>query len=445
MSDVNARQRSQRGATTAEYVGIVSLAAILVVGLFLLAPDVGRQAKSQVRQAYCYIATGAGFESGCGPEDNPFYEPDECTVSTDTAGAGGSVTIVVVEVGADGEYQIAQVNYIGEDGSIKTKYVVTQKIEGHVNGEFEIGGGVESSAGNASASGGFTVGVQGAAGESFTFDSLQDAQDHVSDWQDSMDIWPGDDYDPPDPTTTFYEGGVNAGISGSAPGAEGSVGGSAVLGYTQHHDTGNSTVSFTVGLEAAGSLGIPLPENIIALQASADASAQVGLNATFDEQGNLVQVQGTILANIDPDAQIGLDDHLTGAAAEDAGGTLTDLQLPDVDLDPNLPGVQAQVTFTTNFENNPGATEAIGNFLSGQDLTPEQQQALYDQINEHSQITADFSTYETNSDEYGGEIQLGPVQVGGEVHFTSSSTDLLGSYYYDPPTNTWVSNPVCQT
>lgn len=262
------RLRGERGAGTLESLGVVSIAAILVVAL--VAAMIGFRYADHVAAAFCRVAAAIEGSSGASCAVAPartaedYVPPQPCVVSAQGGENSANISFVVTLEG--GETWL--VEELG-DGS----YRLTHQGDAGVSIGVGIGGGatitVDDTVYGGSAQASASVGLGLAGGETFYVDSedaamellTQQRQDSTKDaivgdsgpvrWvTDQVGGWFGDDQEGEnrEPDAWFVEGGVYGGgsaeLAGGLPGLNGDASAEAALemylGTTQKSD-GTST------------------------------------------------------------------------------------------------------------------------------------------------------------------------------------------------------------
>lgn len=447
VAPVRPTRRSERGATTAEYVGILAFVGLLVLGVIGIVTPIGDLAKGTVQKAYCQITSTLGVSTGCPADALPEYLPDDCTLSSNSQTWGGSVSVVAT-VGGDTGYTIIRVRERQPDGSFKDKYIV--KTQGQVSGSYEFGpkGGAEVGTGDGGveANGGATVNINGnfTGGQTFEFGSLEDAQNFADDNAANFGGLFGTQGGV-EPSSTYFEAGAGVGVSGELGPTELEANGTAVLGV-ESHSNGDTTFSMGLTVDAAANLGIPIPDTLLEASAAGDVELSVQANVTFDANGNVTNVTGVVAGHAEGEVNLGVNNELGMEGLEEGApvpnGTLTDLALPNLDLDA---GGQFQLEFSSNFnnENSAAFSEALGNMVTGQPMSEADAQALMDQFNNHSQVNFTIGTYDKDHDEWGGKIKTPIGSVGAEGHHTTIDQNTTGGWYYNPTTGQWEENLAC--
>lgn len=447
--------RSEHGATTVEYVGMVALVVLLVLGIVLVIPGVRADSTSIINKAFCRIGAPLGF-AGCSNEDLPDYVPTDCTVGSHEGTAGGSIAIIAEAKGESG-YKLSRIRERQDDGTVKDTFVVRTK--GVVGGgyEFTLGGGVEASTG----SGGGSAGASGSAkiegdvtwGKEYTFDSLDAAQAFIDAYKDGFGEFGSDPEGAPPASSEYYELGAKGSIKGEVGPLSGDAGIKAVLGV-QNYRNGDRKVKLAMTVDAAVKLGIPVPDSILKLSAEAKVSAMVTADVTFDKDGNVASFSGSV--QLTPTAAAGVELN-TDLAKPGSGKHAKPQTLQGLTLPPLLRldyGRNYQVNFSTDFRRPDGSydysaigalSEQIGGWITGGDVSQEAQDALATQLNEHSTITYNEYDYSKQETKYGGKVKILFVKVGGEVHLVTVDQDLVSGYFYDPVQQLWSENILCES
>lgn len=452
------RQRTEDGATTAEYVGVVAFVAMLAIALVALTPGTSESAGKVVSKAFCTIGTPLGFAS-CSNDDLPGYIPTECTVSSHEGRAGGSVTILAEGKGESG-YTLTRNRERQDDGSFKTTYTVRTMGQLGAGYEFSLGGGVEANTGgsstSASAAGNAKIEGDVTWGAEYSFDSEEDARDFVDEFKDNFGEFGGDVEGAPEPDSKYYELGGKGTISGEAGPLSGEASQQAVLGL-QTYPNGDKKVKMALTVSAALDLGIPVPKTLLDLSAQGKVKAAVVADVTFDKDGNVAKIGGQVSFTPSGSAGVALDTDWaepgTGKHRKDPPNELTGLELPGLDMLEG--GRNYELNFSTDFRRDDGSydygaidalsSELSGYITGGEGMSPEQAEALREQINEHSQVT--FNEYDYNEDEtkYGASAKVLFIKIGAEVHMVTIDQNLLDGYYYDPVQGLWADNIVCES
>jgi Flp pilus assembly pilin Flp len=438
------RRRGESGATTAEYVGIVAFVALLAVSVIGFITPVGGQAKSIVRTAYCHIGSTLGG-AGCSNEELPYYIPTKCTISATGKQYGGSVSIIAT-VGGDTGYTIYRIRERQPDGTFKDTYVV--KTTGKATGKFEFGpkGGAEVGTGDGGveAKGGAVVGINGEieGGQTFTFDNEQEARDFASDNVDNFGGLFGVDGGP-EATSTYFQAGAGASVEGSAGPLKGNVGGKAVLGV-ETFANGNTKFKLALTVEAAGSLGIPIPAAMLKAQAEGKLSVMVQADVTFDKNGNLTAIGGQIVGKATGSGQVNLGPG-QGQPKNPDGSTPDALTLPGLTLQG---GGVATLAFSSQFTDsaqNAALSEGVADFIGGNGLTDEFQGAIKNQLTNHSQYTFTVGTATESREEYGLSVNIFGAEFGAEGHVINTDENTTDGWYFNPTTGEWEENLACNT
>ena len=440
-----AHTRDQRGATTAEYVGILVFVAMLVSGVVVLTTDAATGAKDTIHSALCRIGGVVGASSGCTGADKPYYQADTCTVSSNGQEWGGSVSVVAT-AGGDTGYTILKIQEVQPDGTIKTSYVVKTKGKGNVSWSPGAKGGVEASGGDsgvkAKAGVKLTINGEVETGQTFSFDSLEDAQKFADDNKAKFGGLIGKDGDV-QPTSTYYQAGAGATGKGEVGPLSATGGIKAVVGVETTDSgprAGDTKYKVIITPSLAAELGIPLPTEFVNATAKGDASLAIEANITFDKDGNITTVQGKADLTVKGGAQVALGP--SSSQQKDAGATST-VKLPNINLQG---GGKASYAFTTDFSNaanNQALTQGFTDMINGEGVTPEFQQAVQTQFMDHSQQTFTVASYNENKSEYGIKVSTPIGDFGAEGHHVETNENTQGGWYYNPYTGEWQENLAC--
>jgi Flp pilus assembly pilin Flp len=447
-------RRSEAGATTVEYVGIVAFVVVIVVAMIGFLTPIGGQATGVVNKALCKIGSSLGAYSGCDSADIPRYVPTSCQLSSNAKTYGGSISIVAT-VGGDTGYTIVRIRSRDENGNPVDKYAVT--TNGSINGSYTLGTdasaelGAGGGGGEAGAGAKVTIDGNLSTGSTYTFDNLDDAKQFAEDNKAKFGL-DGLIEGGPEADSTYYQLGGGATVKGSAGPASISGGGSAVLGMTSSKN-GDRTFKLALTAKGAADIGIPIPDTFMQASASGDLSLTVEANVTFDKDGNLVKIGGKIsgTAQAQGGVQLGKYKAEHGKHAAKAENSLEALDLPTLPV--LQAGVSAEIGFTTDFLKSDGSYDAaqaaalgdaLSGVISGQGLPPEAKEALSNQINNHSVITAQINDYSKDTQKYGGKVHVLFVTVGGEYHVVTTEQSVLGGWYFNPTTMGWDTNLLCE-
>ncbi|GAA1780753.1 hypothetical protein GCM10009795_028790 [Nocardioides hankookensis] len=449
------RRRDQAGATSAEFIGI-SVVVVAIIGVLLaLATPVLGGSGGVVDRAFCQLASLVGGDGGCGSaKAQPKFVPTKCVTNRDDHTYGGSVTVLAT-VAADGGYELRRVLTRNPDGTVKESYEVRTKgklganytLKGGATAEVDTGGSTKKAGGGVK----INVGGDAAWGHSLTFDTREQAQAFIDKYGDNLGEFGGLPDGAPTPESTYFDLSGQVKASGELGPLDANGSGAVTLGAEQFKN-GDTKVKVALTAKAAGDLGIPLPEQVLALQSSGDASLVVTADVTFDSTGQVVKVAGSVVGTVTGKVDIGANTKLVKDLPLDSRTTVKSLDLPPF-LEGAEGGTQFQVNFSTDFRRDDGTvdtsaiqalSEGLQNFVTtGEGLSPDQVAALEDQLDHHSQITLDHYNVDKEETKFGGKVSFLAINIGGEVHHVAINSNLLGSYYYDPEQGTWQENTVC--
>lgn len=452
------RQRTQDGATTAEYVGVVAFVALLVTALVALTPGTSESAGKVVSKAFCTIGTPLGF-AACSNADLPNYVPTECTVSSHEGRAGGSVTILAEAKGESG-YTLSRNRERQDDGSFETTYTVRTMGQLGAGYEFSLGAGADVDTGGSSASAGASgnAKIEGDVtwGAEYSFDSEDAARDFIDEYKDNFGEFGGDIEGAPEPVSEYYELGATGSASGEAGPLSGEASQQAVLGL-QTYPNGDKKVKMALTVNAALDLGIPVPQTLVDLSAEGKVKAAVVADVTFDKDGNVAKLGGQVSFTAAGSAGVELNTDWaepgTGKHRKDPPNELTGIELPGLDMLEG--GRNYELNFSTDFRRDDGSydygaidalSQELSSYITGADgMSPEQAEALREQIDEHSQVTFNEYDYDEEETKYGASGKVLFIKIGAEVHMVTIDQNLLDGYYYDPVQGLWADNIVCES
>lgn len=306
--------RSDRGAGTLEYQGILVVGALLVVGVLsavVVFPDEARSAVCRISSA---LEGGGGDCASTTADDGPptdeMLRPGVCMLSATSTTGGGGVSLGFVELGADWGVQVTQYS----DGTVHA----TATNGASAGAKAEAGGDVGAAEASVSAYAGVTY----QHGDTWIVPAAEwpefqrNAEEYFGQtgwrWLGAGSWWGA--REPRAPDVTHHEGGAEAALAGGASvGAEmpgGGKGGDAKgggaaddeqLGYelagisaeaagavkVKHERNGtDGTVTWTYTLEGSASA----EGKVVAVE----AGAQIGRTGSFavkrDSSGELVEV-----------------------------------------------------------------------------------------------------------------------------------------------------------
>jgi hypothetical protein len=292
--DVLRRLRGEAGQTAIDFVGIVAVAALLLVLMLAAAPGWGQALSCKVADVLAEIGIGSGCStSSTNADGSP--KLDKCVLSDHSGKASASVTVFSVKGGGN----IAILKQKRGDGTwaVTTSAGGELGVEGGIGGGGEVEGGDWQVGGRLEGKGG--VNGQGELGSTYVVDSEKAADDIIDIYRNQardsaiagtagpasgLLHWGLDkaglteDRDLPDPDQTYYQGGVGLTGKGSVGPLEANASGSALLGYKVDNKTGEKTAYYklaTKGQAGAGLVGAGI---------NGDAGMQMAI--TLDKDGN---------------------------------------------------------------------------------------------------------------------------------------------------------------
>ncbi len=293
-------------------------------------------------------------------------------------------------------------------------------------------------------------------GAEYSFASEEDARDFVDEYKDNFGEFGGDVDGAPEPISQYYELGGKGTISGEAGPLSGEASQQAVLGL-QTFPNGDKKVKMALTVGAALDLGIPVPQTLLDLSAEGQVKAAVVADVTFDKDGNVAKIGGQV--SFTPSGSAGVElntdwaEQGTGKHRKDPPNELTGIELPGLDMLEG--GRNYELNFSTDFRRDDGSydyaaidalSSELGSYITGAGgMSPEQAEALREQINGHSQVTFNEYDYDEDETKYGASGKFLFIKIGAEVHMVTIDQNLLDGYYYDPVQGLWADNIVCES
>jgi Flp pilus assembly pilin Flp len=447
--------KSERGAGSIEYAGVLTLIAGVFVAVTLLGLD-GRISET-VRMAVCQITGGHCSEAH--PDG-----PERCLVSKSTTSANANVLIAVVQI--DKDSILIRENY--SDGSSKFTIVDGTKAAG------ELFAGEKAKIGkfglNANAS--VEAGVALNGGKVFEFSNQEDAnkfQDAVqaaggfdgilrdlASYNDKIPIigidnplggiddavldlvGVDDNKDLPTPTETYVEGKAfidgKAGIGGGAGIIDGElkglIEGAGVVKVTSS-GANKGDVEFTVELKG------DVNGNLTAATLGAGAQGKAGVTATIslDAQNGYKPDKLTLKANGSIAGGLDLNGKLEGDELKDITSALKEASFSSNALTGK--GIEVSAELDLKDPDNLAATLGV---LTGAG-DPTAVAGLVDRIDKDGTLGVD--TFDLDSSETEGEIKVG-VGIGGGAGGKSSEEDETNHTAYERPPGGTFGPKVCK-
>ncbi|MGH2752613.1 MAG: hypothetical protein ACRDK3_17345 [Actinomycetota bacterium] len=449
---------SQRGQSSAEYLGILAFVVGLILVVLLAAPGVGG---TLVDRIVCIITGGE-----CGgdepvatlPED---FTPDSCQVSSRETVDRGSVKIAFVHLG--GDYYFARNQ--NADGTTELTFVDLGEIGAELGagGQLEITSGAKTYGGKLKGDIGGKYGLS--SGDTWSFASPEEAdefeswitreksEDRISQINPAFGVinWAVEEItgeeDLPDPRITFTEhGGSVAAEAGGSIGI-GNVGveGSASVMIGSSHDRGDDRDSehddlysdyYQVDFELAGEAGI------LVAGAGGGWTGQGVVKITRDASGEAISLEivdtseGSFsgLADIDAERltwqmfQEELQDNLS-VTGEDAS-TSSIVATTAVDLDTPEKRATAEDWFgALNGLTTAGERAVDGDLVSGQDQAVDDfNQMLFDD----ARVSVVEYDGRKSGLEVAAEIALA-LKLGANFGTSETEADAVEAFYLGAP------------
>lgn len=168
------RWRNEAGAATAEYVGVVLLVVVLV---FALAhASLGEQLVEVLRAAICRIGGGdcAAGSTGFATPDHSAFEPEHCDTSGDSGGATAEVSVAYLQLSAG--------QRVARTARSNGEVVLTFEGNRGIGVTGGVGAGVDFGDEGVGAELSGNADLYGMAGESWVFDSDEDATKFLAEY-----------------------------------------------------------------------------------------------------------------------------------------------------------------------------------------------------------------------------------------------------------------------
>lgn len=412
---------------------MVLLVVAAIAALTLAGPPIAGAIADTVRAAFCRILdVGCGSRSqATGPDLEPFpVESHEALVdagATAFSGHVGQNFSYTKERLSDGTWSVT----ISEGSEAGVQF----ELGGHARGDTSggsVGGGLSGSAGA-------DLTVQSSTTYSFSTEDAADRLishakgDAVADVLGPVgrvglgllrDVR-GDDYEPPDPAETSFEGGLDlsagaeAGAGTAYAGAEADL--SGAIGTTYDERTRERTFYFALDGSVGRGAGVALMGGL-----GGDLGGEAVIGLTLDENGNAKEL------SIEASAMVGGGVQIVGnwesmaelagsigeaglTAAESRGTTVT----VDVRLD------------LTRAENRAAALDLVDSLGPGGTSPSAAARALLERIDQAGTIV--LRTYETSEAGGGADVGGGAgVKFGFEGELSGSESSLVCASYHVP-------------
>lgn len=436
-------ERSERGASSAEYAGLIVLAALIAAVLFTVIPT---PVEDGVRDALCKIFH-PGETAQCDKKPKAAdekYKPKTCTTKLAYNQYGVDLDVSFVRVGgnltfiktttSDGKVTLTAV----EGGKVGATASATAGI--HLGKKLNIGGG-------ASADASLNIGV----GDGWTFNSDAEANKFIGDIKEHKTIdsvektgplgWLGGHiYDTvagppkiPDPNITRYEGSVDLNGNGNL---------GLQLGPKPKEPEGKDRRSDKkISPNLGGYAGINGNEKVIyeknsqTGQTSATFQLTGGANygenhLTPDGHQGQVQTRGAMTLRTDKNGKlVGVD--LAQTHIVNGNATVTTTTLPVTDEN------RERVARSLLLDNPAGPGPKVlalnwDNMVPDHDPGPNASE-FEKELFKNGQVQKVDYNYSGDTDSYGADAKLGPFALGGAYNTTSSDQTVKDAQYLGAP------------
>jgi len=432
------------GAGTVEYLGATMVVVLVVLSLLMVATPIGNQIAAKLCAAVGTTCGGGAVTGGSDPKAPP-TEP--CTVQTDDTHLEAGISVSFISLGDSGDMSVEQLSDKTYKVTVNGEVGIEASLSaGEATGKVNIGDHGAGLEAEASAAAGVFVG----AGVEYEFPDKKSA-DEFTDYvertvvkEGAKSILPGAgiavdagawlwnkitgySYTPPEPSATFFEGGVSGGGSASAQviggGASASAAATSSLGMKIDYATGNVTAytKVTLDAEASAKLGFSATDGNWGAGGEGSAGVEMVVATTFDEDGTVIGVS------------------LDGAATAEGAGSLTALT--------GIPmqggggkGVQMSAQFPVTSANRSEVTAALTG-LGALAMTPGASSpatavaipAIIAEARDNGDVTA--QTLDVNSSNLvDAALALKAPAIGGlgfSIGANTASSSSTGAYYLD--------------
>ena len=463
--------RDQRGQTSADYVGALTLVIVLAIALSLIVSPIGEAALNGTSRGICRVIEAAGLGGGgCGSgleqaTSDP-YEPSKCLVFSGESKVSGAVTMFSVRVGADAGYVL--------EAKSDRKWYLTVKGGVSAGGEGAFGASGESKSAKAGAggSGSAYAAVRGEGSATYRFDSKAEADAELARIRKDLAAAPvraaegyaeGTNWDPPGPIpgvrvpfggligaireavrpehelppryeTSFAvgsEGGL-AGAAGDGAYVSGKAADSNMVGVKlSQDDTGRNTrtVIFKINREAEAAAGVPFSAGF-----SGTSVGEGEVAITYTETGS-----GWSATDLEVKTAVGLSGGVSfGAEVKDLRGlrqSLKEVAISGSD-EVGLAGVLTATYDLTDPRTRAamaGALKSVGvPVMNGRLPDPgDVGSSLQDAFDTYDDVS--FVTYDTSKTSLGGGFKVGDlIAFGAEGSYTRKESELRNAQYLTP-------------
>ncbi|WP_127842992.1 hypothetical protein [Actinomyces wuliandei] len=446
------------------------LIGAVAVGVAATATDLGRTLVCQVGSAISQLAGGEPLSCGSGTGEDTSVQtqedskaPTSCTVGSQTESGGAYVKIAFVKLGGSTALVTQEERYIDPDtGEVRSRYSVVATDTASLG--VEVGAGAEAKAGESGLGANLSAeaGVDISVGDTWEFDTQEDAQafiENLEKYRVQRDMALYDTTGatlayqsmnpdkvaspPPDPDKTRRSVEVGMGVKAKAKANPGDGGGPGAGAYVEaslagsvvreddhregHEGESTETVTYSGSIGGGAELGF---EGV-----SGTGSYEGAMSTSYDGEGRLTEISFTQTTSGDTglSASAESDAGDRGSVSGEAGGSAGRQEVTTTTVevtDSNRAVVEEWLAqaYVTDPQTGSTTLRVPANVVSPDSPAPddEMQQLLYEEA------TSDTAVYDTNGTELslGGTLSAG-LKLGAGVSSGTEETELVSHTYLD--------------
>jgi hypothetical protein len=407
------RLADERGQVSVNWAGMAAVVVAVAIALAAGIAPVANYVVGAVKVAICKL------EGGSCTLQQVLQQPPPCTVADSTRTVNTSVTAFSVTGGG----KLVEIRTLKSDGTVD----ITLSAGGELGAKLGEGGDVQ--VGNATEGEGatFKAVVNGELGGTWHFKNQGEANAFTSSVKDYLKheaissipvggwiygaVTDAPSIRPPD--VVYAQGGAGVTVSGDAGEgplyADGTAGISGAAGAKYDLAKHETTVYFKLSGTAEGKAG-----ELVGLRGSGGADASAQLSVTFDSHGNPITAAVLVTGGVKGGYQVGLN-------ATDPKALLKNVQLGDTKS-----GVRLEASDTLDLK-DPANRQALQSFLTNP--TGGLPGAI-DAFSKHG--VGQVRLYKTNSDKYGGDLNVGVdgVDFGLGGSYSHDTSELMNAWDY---------------